>query len=277
MDVLAQELLDGVIDYLSPSEAKSCSLLATRWRKRCQQRYFLQITFSDEGEVVRWCADVPQDPDGIPSYVQDVEFRTIYRWLDPTVLGRALECLHRVRTLAIKGTAEPAGGLYNSIASSGFGSEVTSFTLSTPLFPAKTSVQLILSFPKLRELFITTQVGHSVPIPPHYGTWQRGPLKSLELTWIRSRDSEFLALCGITSRRIELDVGYGIEKIIACSSETVEELLLRGTPGSLRNFSTRSDTNEPIRSSASRVSLQPPPPRFPSTAAYSPYHRGSQD
>ena len=56
---------------------------------------------------------------------------------------------------------------------------------------------------------------------------------------------------GITSRRIELDVGYGIKKVVAWSSEAMEEWLLRGTPRSPRNFATINDINEPIKSSPS--------------------------
>jgi len=52
--------------------------------------------FTREIDVVRWHTNIPQDPDGIPSYAQDVEFQGIRYWCDPTALGRVLKCFSRV-------------------------------------------------------------------------------------------------------------------------------------------------------------------------------------
>ncbi|KAF9652834.1 hypothetical protein BDM02DRAFT_3183185 [Thelephora ganbajun] len=89
-------------------------------------------------------------------------------------------------------------------------------------------MQLILSLPNLRELMIDSisQTEPPASIPPEK-TWQREPLQSLELASLQSKDIEFIALCGITSRRIDLSLSDAmIEKIIACSSGTVSELVL---------------------------------------------------
>ena len=186
MNILGQEFLDDSINYLSPSDAKSRPPPTTHRRKLCQQRNFCQITFPDEREVVRWCADIPQGPDGIPSYVQDVEFRSSYCWLDSTALGGALNYFHRIWTLATKRSVEPASGIYDSIAPREFGSEVASFALSTPLFSAKTLVQLI---PKAGGAVDHREGWPFSFNPTILRALAGGPLKLLQLMWIVSRGS----------------------------------------------------------------------------------------
>jgi hypothetical protein len=164
VDALALELIDAIIDYIPPHDANPCSLVATHWRKRSQQHYLSRITFSGEEEVVRWCANIPQDPAGIPSYVQGVEFRRFRRWLEPTVIGRALKNLRHVRTLTIKETNFSHSSIHEAIASSGFGSELISLILGFSPVLVSVSTQLISLFPKLRELEISGLLATSVSL-----------------------------------------------------------------------------------------------------------------
>jgi len=54
MESLAQELLEAIIDHVPPTSACCHSLVARRWRRRSQQRYFSDLLFTGELEVVRW-------------------------------------------------------------------------------------------------------------------------------------------------------------------------------------------------------------------------------
>jgi len=231
METLPQELLDAIIDRVPSPWAHHCSLVARRWRKRGQQRHFSDLMFWREVDVVRWYTDIPQDPDGIPSYAQDVEFQSIRFWRDPTVLSRVLKCFSRVKTLTIAETAVPPSEVQNILSSGEFGRELTSLFLISPWSSVPTLMPLILSFPNLRELMIDHFLHSHAPaslLPG--GTCKRGPLQSLELSWLLNKDIEYIALCGVTSRRIDLYVGDAmIEKIIAGSSETMRELVLQGT------------------------------------------------
>ena len=229
MESLAQELLEAIIDYVPPPHADSCSLVARRWRRRSQQRHFSHLRFFREEEVVRWCENIPQDPNGIPSYADDVEFQTIDRWCDPTLLTRALKCFSRVKTLRICGTVVPSGEVHDIVSSGAFGGELTSLALLNVVSPPPPLLPLILLFLSLRELRIGP-----MPTPPAFmlpeKTWRGEPLRTLRLSRLSPMEFEFIVLCGITSRRISLDVGdVMIEKIIACSSELVSELVLNGT------------------------------------------------
>ena len=64
--------------------------------------------FLRERDIVRWYTIIPQDPGGIPSCAQGVDFRSIHRWRDPTVLGRVLKCFSRVKTLTVSLSRVPS-------------------------------------------------------------------------------------------------------------------------------------------------------------------------
>ena len=233
MESLAQELLDAIIDHVPPPDARSCSLVAKRWQKRSQQHHFSHLTFARECEVVSWYTNIPQDPDGIPSYVQDVEFQTIRLWRDPTLFSRVLKCFSRVRFLTIFETGVTYDELYDVVSSGEFGRQLTSLILLLPLCTPPTLMLLITSFPNLKELIVNgvaeVSVASTAQTPPDM-VWKMGTLELLELSWVRSKVIHSIARCGITSRRINLAVGDGMtEKILANSSEAVVELIFQGT------------------------------------------------
>ena len=187
--------------------------------------------FTREHEVVRWYTNIPQDPDGIPSYVLDVEFASIRYWRNPTVLGSVLKCFSRVEVLTFSDTWVPSSEVNDIISSGEFGRELTSLVLiyARSALPALRS--LILSFPNLRELTIHDIMQEVEPPALLFPEqpWQREPLRSLELYWFLDDEIEFIVRCGITSRRVDLSVtGVMVEKIIARSSETMRELVLWG-------------------------------------------------
>ena len=87
----------------------------------------------------------------------------------------------------------------------------------------------VLSLPNLRDLMIGCVVREEPqgPFIPPDETWRGEPLQSLDLFLLSSGPIEFIALCGVTSRRVDLSVGDMMEKVIVCSSETMRELVLQ--------------------------------------------------
>ena len=248
MGSLAQELLDVIIDQVPLQDTRSCSLVAKRWRERSQKRHFSSITFARECEVARWYTDIPQDPNGIPSYANDVTFRDFRWWRDPTLFSRVLKCFSRVKTLVISKTGVIHDELSNVVSHGEFRTQLTSLILVYPLCALPTLMLFILSFPNLRELVVSGMTKIDPSLVPDT-VCRTGPLESLKLSWLWSEVIRSIARCGITSRRIDLDVGYEMtESILANSSEMAAELVLQGT-GSLCNFSvgTRFTSSPDIR------------------------------
>ena len=229
MDSLAQELLDAIIEHIPPCETQSCSLVARRWRKPSQRRYFSNLVFSTEREVFLWRANIPQELNGIPSYVRNVEFRGIHSWAEPTLFGWVLRCFRRIRTLTIYETEAPPSEIDKIVARSEFGKEVTSLTFIVPFSATVPLMGLALSCPKLQNLELTQtdfEPPSSIPLDK---TWQGGPLRSLRLFILDGEGIDLLASCGITSHKLDLHIAdERIEDVIASSSETVRELVLRG-------------------------------------------------
>ena len=231
MDSLAQELLDAIIEHIPPCETQSYSLVARRWRKPSQRRYFSNLVFSAEREVFLWRANIPQELNGIPSYVRNVEFRGIHSWAEPTLFGRVLWCFRRIRTLTIYEAEAPASEIDKIVARSEFGKEVTSLAFVVPGSATVSGLMgLALSCPKLQFLELTqldSEPPSSIPLDK---TWQGGPLRSLKLFILHGKDINLLASCGITSHKLGLHI-YDpmVEKVITLSSETMNELLLRGS------------------------------------------------
>ncbi|KAF9777750.1 hypothetical protein BJ322DRAFT_1095577 [Thelephora terrestris] len=88
MDTLAQELIDEIIDNVPRQDMPSSSLVARRWRRKSQQRNFELVLFMFEN-LNLWEYNIPQDLDGIPSYVRHVRFKcTHFPHLEPGTLSR---------------------------------------------------------------------------------------------------------------------------------------------------------------------------------------------
>jgi hypothetical protein len=219
--------------YHRPRTTSGRTLLLARdeaLAKTGQQCYFRELVFTREREVFLWYTNIPQDPNAIPSYAEDVEFQTIHFWRDPTLFSRVLKCFSHVKTLTIFETGVTRDELCNVASSGGFGRELTSLVLLSPFCTLPTLMLLVLSFPDLKESVIRgmTEAPSVIPTPPDT-IWQGAPLELLELSWVGSKGVRSIARCGITSRRIVLGVGdAAIEKILANSSQTVVELVLRG-------------------------------------------------
>ena len=233
MESLAQELLNAIIDHMPPEHLHSCSLVARRWREWSQQRYFRVIAFYDTA-VDRWYENIPQDPDGIPSYVRNVKFHDTWEWNDPSVFGSVLKRFRHLKTLELSDILVPYEEVVDLVSSGEFGREIISLTIFAPQESALPALMsLVLSLPNLTELMIDGISAVAVGLPPSplpEKTWQREPLQSLKLYWIGGCEVDFITRCGIMSRMVDMRVSEEmIEKIVACSSATMSKLVLRGT------------------------------------------------
>jgi len=227
MDSLPQELIDTIIDNLSLSSLLSCSLVAKKWRRRSQQRAFDIISFSSEGEVNRWCTDIPQDPDGISSYVRFASFYNIHSWDEPALFGRVLKNLTLLEVLWVFETRVP-DELQGPISRGEFGREIAILELASSYCALTTMLSLILSLSKLEGLIIGNhEITSEGPLPTHPVTPQRGPLDILWLGGDVGGVGEALAQSRFISSNLYLDTHIaGIEQLIVLSSDTLVDLKL---------------------------------------------------
>ena len=229
MDSIPQELIDAIIDNVPESSLPSCSLVAKRWRRKSQKRLLTNILFPYECAVKYWCTDIPQDSDGILSYVRHITLGEIYSWTEPALLSRLLGSLSSLTALSIHRVKIP-DEFPGHILRGEFGKGITALHLCTPYSTLATLTSMILSLPDLKELGIEDcdNVPEG-PLPTYSVTPQRGPLDSLKLLGHVGRIGEILAKFRFTSRHLTLRMDFaGTEQLLLLSSETVVELHLCG-------------------------------------------------
>ena len=229
MDSIPQELIDAIIDNVPEFSLLSCSLVAKRWRRKSQQRAFDTTSFFSEGEVNRWCTDIPHNSDGISSYVRHLKIEGISSWAEPALLSRMLESLSSLTALSMDATEIP-DELPDHISRGEFGNGITALCLRFPSDAFATMTSMIFSLPNLKELCVEHYQDILVgPLPTHPVTPQRGPLNSLELHGLWGGVGEALAESRLTFSRISSDVGItDITQLLLVSSETLVELKLYG-------------------------------------------------
>ena len=167
MDSLAQELVDTIIDRVPPQHTPSCSLVAKRCRQR---RYFDSVGFICEDQMILWEANIPKDPDGIPSYVRHVHVQYARSWDEPAIFARVLKTSSPTESLTTSG-AGPIPPLYELPGSAPFGefgSELISLTLLGHLCILATIMSSILP-PEPERLVDRTRrnrIGRAALDPP---------------------------------------------------------------------------------------------------------------
>ena len=185
MNSLPQELLEEIIGHLPEWCAAAPSLVSRCWRHRSQQRHFETIYVSSARQVVLWETKIPQDPDGIVSYVRHVRFDCARRTsLEPTTFGRLLKSFKSMVSLTMQNTEIPLPEeLRGPISLGEFGNGVTRLVLVHELYAPLTAViSFIFSFPSLKELVINCiNLTSYEPLPILPGASKRGPLESLIL------------------------------------------------------------------------------------------------
>ena len=110
MDSLAQELIDEIINHIPRNDMFASSLIAMRWTRRSQQRNFESVEFMFDN-LTLWEINIPQDLDGIPSYVHNVQFQSIFRNLERGIFRRILKTFRSMISLEMVNTDLPPDDL----------------------------------------------------------------------------------------------------------------------------------------------------------------------
>lgn len=230
MDTLAQELIDEIIDNVPRQDMPSSSLVARSWRRKSQKRNFEHVLFMFDN-LDLWEFNIPQDLDGIPSYVRHVRFKfTHFSHLEPGTLSRVLKSFGSMVSLAIDNTNLPPPEELAVPLSLGEFGNITRLILVYVVDPLSVITSFIFSFPNLRELITYhLDLWPDEPFPTIPDASQRG---LLELPSIHSTERDnypAFAQLGLASRRLSLDPScHGIELFIKRSSETMVALTLIG-------------------------------------------------
>jgi len=231
MDSLPQELIDKIIDNLPQPGFLffSYSLVAKRWRRRSQQRAFDAISFSSEDDLNRWWTNIPQDSDGIPSYVHFLKTQHITTWNDPALFARVFKNFTSLAILFLYET-RVYGGLPGLILRGEFGKRITALYLWSSFGSPATTMSTILSLPNLKKLWIKDyKITLGEPLSTHPVTPPREPLDSLIFQGGTGGVAESLTESRVISRYLSLNMDVpGTEQLIMISSKTVVGLSLYG-------------------------------------------------
>ena len=230
MESLAQELIDAIIGCLPSSDMRSCSLVAKRWRRTSQQCTFAHVMFRSERRVVLWYTNIPQDPDGIPSYVQTSSFFGI-EWQDPTLFGRVVKCFSNLKSLSfIDGPIPEPGVLDGSVPFGEFSQQITYLALHAVTCSTTTMMSLILSLPNLQDLsLIETETGED-ETAISLGESRSKVLGLLQLQDVRASVVTAITQCSFTSRKMYMSGLSEVDmaRLLAPSSQTLAILELGG-------------------------------------------------
>ena len=233
MDSLAQELIDEIVGHVPRQDMSATSLIARRWRRPSQQRTFEFVLFESH-DITRWEANIPQDLDGIPSYVRHVRFKYLPRRLLSGTLSRLLGTFKLMTSLDIESSRLPLPDeLAVPVSLGKFGKGITRLTLVHMREQISVITTFIFSFQNLKELVIAkvdswTDNLKSPPIIPEI--FQRGMSEVFIVPWCRGLPYNNIALWRLAPRRLSLgSSAKGMDLIIRGSSEMVAELTLMGT------------------------------------------------
>jgi len=229
MDSIPQELIDSIIDNVPKSSLPSCSLVARRWRQKSQQRLLDTLYFPSEDAMNRWCTDIPQDSDGISSYVRHVKIQDIVCWDEPTLFSRMLGNLSSLTGLSLYQTEIP-DEFPGHISRGEFGKGITTLHFWFPYCTVATITSIILSLPDLKELSVQAfGLTSEEPLPTYSVTSRREPLHSLELQGNVDEIGEALAKSRFISNCLSLAVHIpDVGQLLMLSSETLVKLELYG-------------------------------------------------
>jgi hypothetical protein len=227
MDSLPQELINAIIDTVPRSSLRSCSLVAKRWRRRSQQRGFEITAIKSEKKANLWCKNIPQEPDGVSSFVRLAHFECISRWDKPELFGRVLKDLTSLRSLWVFFTEIP-DELRDHISRGEIGKTLDTLGFCFPRCTHTTMMSIILSLPSLKRLTVQSDgLRSEEPLSVHPITSRRGPLDWLRLQGDVNGVGETLVKYRFTSRRLILDPSIPcVERLIVLSAETMVELKL---------------------------------------------------
>ena len=154
---LPAELLDHTVDFLHNSRGtlKSCCLVSKSWTPRARKHLFAETTFRTPRQLKSWKTMFP-DPSTSPA--RYTTFLTIERGLLPTAsdaeVGGWIRTFSRVEHFKIN--IGRTSNYEYFVAFHGFSPAIKSLRVNCFVFPASRILDLVLSFPLLEDLSVTT-------------------------------------------------------------------------------------------------------------------------
>ena len=185
-------------------------------------------------KLTLWDINIPQDPDGIPSYVRHVRFKsTPFPALEPGVLARILKTFMSLISLEFCHTRlPPPDELTVPLSLGEIGKGITRLTLAHIPDPAEVTTSFIFSFPNLKELVIDN-IDDFWPDEPSLlvpDSSQREPLELFVLAGCMLGHCIPLTQWKLTSHRLSFNPSVkSTDLLLKISSKTVETLELIGT------------------------------------------------
>ena len=256
MDSLAQELIDEIITHVPRKGMGATSLVVRRWRHPSQRRNFEFVLFRSDS-VARWEIDIPQDPDGIPSYLRHVRFEHFPRRFEPGMLGRVLKIFTSMISMDIHGgRLPPPDGLTVPVSLGEFGQRVTRLTLLNITMgkPSTVIASFIFSFPNLKELVIANVPflpDESPPIAPDI--FQRGPLESLVVLGSVNLSYDYIPLWRFAPHRLSFGPSVkGADLLVGSPPCLNGGICPRGGEGEVEKENMRHDREVWERAGAGR-------------------------
>ena len=239
MECLAQELIDGIIDRVPLEHLQFCSLVARRWLRRSQQGLFERVAYKSEDLAYRWHTRIPQDPEGIPSYVRSVQVQDLTHCREPGMLHSILRCFANLTSLDLGRIdlsllSEPG----NPTLFGHFWRKLANLSINNTTCTYGTLVPLILSFPSLERLLLSRLELGGTPL----STLPDTPKRVSQALWVHGGCQNVLMTLArfpfsfrtITVARAPSDVppSGDLRALLAASSGIVEKVTMCGESSS---------------------------------------------
>ena len=162
---LPAELLDDIVDLLRDNNRalRNCCLVSKSWIPRTRHHLFGNVGFFTEKDLKLWKKTFPDPSTSPASYTKSILIGSSYvlRGVDADG-GRWLRSFSRVVHLRVKlQNHERQGSAIPLAAFHGFSPVIRSLDLSFITLPPSHIFDLILSFPLLEDLSLTTYGGRS--------------------------------------------------------------------------------------------------------------------
>jgi hypothetical protein len=156
---LPPEILDYIIDllYYQPETLKRCCLVSKSWISRTRKHLFVDIRFRTEKRLKLWKKMFP-DPSTSPAHYAE----TLFIQCSQVVVaadaepGGWITGFSSVVSLRVESRVSFANGSFSLVPFHGLSPAVKSLRIIIPALPPPRIINLVLSFPLLEDLAVTT-------------------------------------------------------------------------------------------------------------------------
>ena len=156
---LPAETLDHIVDYLCDKKdaLRNCCLVSNSWIPRSRKHLFADIVFASSESLQLWKETFP-DPSTSPACYAKTLFigcAQVVTVVDAEA-GGWIRGFSRVVHLVVRSQALLASKSFSFVPFHGLSPAIKSIRVSVPAVPSSRIIDLILSFPLLEDLAVTT-------------------------------------------------------------------------------------------------------------------------